>query len=311
MTPAIKIQDVDKYYDSKNGQPFHALNKISFDVAQGDFFALLGPNGAGKTTLINAMAGLNKINGGVIEIMGFDIHQQTIQAKKALGIVPQELVFDPFFTVQESLQFQSGYYGIKNNSSWIKEILENLGLSDKANTNMRKLSGGMKRRVMVAQALVHKPQVIVLDEPTAGVDVELRQNLWQFIARLNQAGHTILLTTHYLEEAQTLCNKIALMQKGALVTLKSTQELLQDFSGLKVKLKLQHANFNPVTQQDLPIVLQSLYKRHVGQYLLLDLQDYGALEGILNQLKQAQFTIEEMQLEQADLEDVFLALTKG
>src|SRR5690606_12288065 len=187
---------------SKARAPFRALNDVSFTVEQGEFFGLLGPNGAGKTTLISVLAGLARASGGSARICGYDVGTQYKEARRSLGVVPQELVYDPFFTVRETLRLQSGYFGIRRNDDWIDEILHNLGLSDKADANMRALSGGMKRRVLVAQALVHRPPVIILDEPTAGVDVDLRRSLWDFIVRLNKSGHTIMLTTHYLEEAE-------------------------------------------------------------------------------------------------------------
>ena len=192
---AISVQSVSKTFNGASGA-FKALDSISFDIQEGEFFGLLGPNGAGKTTLISILAGLMQPSSGRIQVHGLDVQTQAAQVRKILGVVPQELVFDPFFTVREALKFQSGYFGITRNDAWLDELLACLGLADKANHNMRQLSGGMKRRVLVAQALVHKPPVIVLDEPTAGVDVELRQTLWQFIARLNREGHTVLLTTH-------------------------------------------------------------------------------------------------------------------
>ena len=218
---ALSIKDVRKSYGK-----VQALDGISFDIQQGEFFGLLGPNGAGKTTLISTMAGLSRPDSGKIEVMGHDVEKDFRIARRQLGVVPQELVFDPFFTVRETLRFQSGYFGLRNNDDWIDEIMANLDLTSKAQSNMRSLSGGMRRRVLVAQALVHRPPVIVLDEPTAGVDVELRQSLWQFISRLNQAGHTIVLTTHYLEEAESLCARIAMLKGGRLVALDTTENLL-------------------------------------------------------------------------------------
>ena len=218
---ALSIKDVRKSYGK-----VQALDGVSFDIKQGEFFGLLGPNGAGKTTLISTMAGLSRPDSGTIEVMGHDVEKDFRIARRQLGVVPQELVFDPFFTVRETLRFQSGYFGLRNNDDWIDEIMANLDLTSKAQSNMRSLSGGMKRRVLVAQALVHRPPVIVLDEPTAGVDVELRQSLWQFISRLNQAGHTIVLTTHYLEEAESLCARIAMLKGGRLVALDTTENLL-------------------------------------------------------------------------------------
>ena len=227
---AISFKHLTKNYGS-----LVALNDVSLEIEEGEFFGLLGPNGAGKTTLISILAGLCRPTTGSVEVMGHDVQTDFRAARRLLGIVPQELVFDPFFTVRETLQFQSGYFGIKNNGEWIDEILHHLGLADKANKNMRALSGGMKRRVLVAQALVHRPPVIVLDEPTAGVDVELRQSLWKFISRLNQEGHTIVLTTHYLEEAQELCGRIAMLKKGQIVALDTTANLLARVNNSQTK----------------------------------------------------------------------------
>lgn len=227
---AISFKHLTKHYGS-----LVALNDVSLEIEEGEFFGLLGPNGAGKTTLISILAGLCRPTAGSVEVMGHDVQADFREARRLLGIVPQELVFDPFFTVRETLQFQSGYFGIKNNGEWIDEILHHLGLANKANKNMRALSGGMKRRVLVAQALVHRPPVIVLDEPTAGVDVELRQSLWKFISRLNQEGHTIVLTTHYLEEAQELCGRIAMLKKGQIVALDTTANLLARVNNSQTK----------------------------------------------------------------------------
>jgi ABC-2 type transport system ATP-binding protein len=204
-------------------------------IPKGEFFGLLGPNGAGKTTLISCLAGLVRSDSGRISVLGRDVVADYRDARRLLGVVPQELVFDPFFTVRETLRIQSGYFGIRKNDDWIDEILANLDLTGKADTNMRRLSGGMKRRVLVAQALVHKPPVIVLDEPTAGVDVELRQGLWQFIRRLNREGHTIILTTHYLEEAEALCGRIALLKQGKVVALDTTANLMERHAGASLE----------------------------------------------------------------------------
>jgi ABC-2 type transport system ATP-binding protein len=226
MTSAIAIKGISKHYGA-----LQALDDVSLKIHEGEFFGLLGPNGAGKTTLISILAGLCKPDQGSASIMGVDVQSTKREARRMLGVVPQELVFDPFFTVRETLRFQSGYFGIRNNDAWIDEIMANLDLTGKADSNMRSLSGGMKRRVLVAQALVHRPPVIVLDEPTAGVDVELRQSLWQFISRLNHDGHTIVLTTHYLEEAEALCQRIAMLKQGKVVALDTTANLLSRFGG--------------------------------------------------------------------------------
>src|SRR5260363_218093 len=216
---------------SKTLSKIASAEYISLTIEEGEFFGLLGPNGAGKTTLNHILAGLTRADGGRVRICGRDTLSDFRAARRMLGVVPQELVFDPFFTVRETLRIQSGYYGLLRNDDWIDEVLANLGLADKADANMRALSGGMKRRVLIAQALMHRPAVIVLDEPTAGVDVELRQTLWKFITQLNRAGHTIVLTTHYLEEAEQLCTRIAMLQRGEIVALDHTRALLQRFSG--------------------------------------------------------------------------------
>jgi len=230
MQSAVLVEHLTKSYGS-----LQALKNVSLDVREGEFFGLLGPNGAGKTTLISILAGLCRPDSGRAFVMGTNVQTNFIEARRLLGVVPQELVFDPFFTVRETLRFQSGYFGIRNNDDWIDEIMTHLDLTSKANSNMRSLSGGMKRRVLVAQALVHRPPVIVLDEPTAGVDVELRQSLWKFISRLNQDGHTILLTTHYLEEAESLCGRIAMLKSGQVVALDTTQNLLARYGAHKVQ----------------------------------------------------------------------------
>ncbi len=226
MAAAVSIVDVVKHFGS-----LQALAGVSLAIEEGEFFGLLGPNGAGKTTLISCLAGLIRPDSGTLKVLGHDVINDFREARRLLGVVPQELVFDPFFNVRETLQIQSGYFGIRKNDDWIDEILHNLDLTSKANVNMRRLSGGMKRRVLVAQALVHKPPVVVLDEPTAGVDVELRQGLWQFVRRLNGEGHTIILTTHYLEEAEALCGRIALMKQGRVVALDTTANLMAAHPG--------------------------------------------------------------------------------
>ena len=224
--PAVDLQQVSKRYESKRGA-VQALSEVSLKIQQGEFVGLLGPNGAGKTTLIQILSGLVRPSAGRVAVLGFDVQQAPFMARRSLGVVPQELVFDPFFTVRETLRIQSGYFGLAKNEAWIDELLIHLGLQDKADVNMRALSGGMKRRVLVAQALVHRPPVIVLDEPTAGVDVELRQSLWAFIRRLNEEGHTVMLTTHYLEEAESLCGRVILLKSGRVLADEPTEALLQ------------------------------------------------------------------------------------
>ena len=298
--PAISFQSVSKAYPSARGTTFLALDDVSLEIEQGEFFGLLGPNGAGKTTLISILAGLVRATSGTVRVLGSDVQADYAQARRKLGVVPQELVFDPFFNVREALRIQSGYFGVKHNDAWIDELLHNLGLSDKANTNMRQLSGGMKRRVLVAQALVHKPPVIVLDEPTAGVDVELRQTLWQFIARLNREGHTVLLTTHYLEEAEALCGRIAMLKTGRVVALASTSELLKSASSNVLRFKLD---------RELPAELAGK-ARVTGRIVQFPARDAVEIEQYLAAVRQAGLTAHDVEIRKADLEDVFLEVMR-
>lgn len=295
MTPAIKIEQVHKQFGA-----LHALRGVDLTIEQGEFFALLGPNGAGKSTLINLLAGLLRPSSGNLSVMGYDVMAQYRQARHALGVVPQELVFDPFFNVREMLRFQAGYFGKgPENDPWIDEVIESLGLTDKVNTNMRRLSGGMKRRALIAQALVHKPPVIVLDEPTAGVDVELRYMLWEFIKRLNREGHTIILTTHYLEEAEALCSRVALLKQGEVIALDSTKNLLASMPGKKLRLKLANA---------LPPSLKGMVRHQETQDYTLSLNAINQVEYVLAELRSANVAVEDMQLIEPDLEDVFVDL---
>ena len=294
--PAIKINAVHKSFGA-----LHALKGVDLTIEPGEFFALLGPNGAGKSTLISILAGLITPSSGSASVMGFDVVNQYQQARQLLGVVPQELVFDPFFNVREMLRFQAGYFGRgRENDPWIDEILEGLGLTDKAHTNMRKLSGGMKRRALIAQALAHKPPVIVLDEPTAGVDVELRQMLWEFIKKLNRDGHTIILTTHYLEEAEALCSRVGMMKQGEIVALDSTANLLNKFSGKHLRLTLGDVI--------LPAGIGSLMRHHEKGVYTFALSDMTQIEYVLSTLWSANIKVLDMQLSEADLEDVFMSL---
>ena len=293
--PAIAFQSVSKTYTTARGA-FQALDRVSFDIEEGEFFGLLGPNGAGKTTLISILAGLARASSGTVKVRGHDVQADYAAARRQLGVVPQELVFDPFFTVREALRLQSGYFGVRDNDAWIDELLENLGLADKANANMRQLSGGMKRRVLVAQALVHRPPVIVLDEPTAGVDVELRQTLWQFIARLNREGHTVLLTTHYLEEAEALCSRIAMLKAGKVVALERTSELLKAASSNVLRFKMDG---------ELPAGLFPR-ARVTGRIVQLPAHDAHEIETHLAAVREAGLRVEDVEIRKADLEDVFL-----
>ncbi len=292
MPAAIELRDVHKRFGD-----LHALSGIDLEIPQGEFFGLLGPNGAGKTTLISVLAGLVRADRGSARVMGHDVRADYRAARRALGVVPQELVFDPFFTVRETLGIQAGYFGLRDNRAWIDEVMHNLDLTPKADVNMRALSGGMKRRVLVAQALVHKPPVIVLDEPTAGVDVELRQALWQFIRRLNRDGHTIVLTTHYLEEAEALCARIAMLKQGRVVALDSTSNLLKRVHHLLLRLRLAGG---------LPEELRELEHGSTEDAHVLRLKSYEDVERALSSVRRAGSRIEEMELVQPDLEDAFV-----
>ncbi len=299
--PAISFQSVSKVYPTSGrpgSTPLKALDNVSFDIEEGEFFGLLGPNGAGKTTLISILAGLARPSSGAVTVYGFDVQRDYMQARRHLGVVPQELVFDPFFSVREALEFQSGYFGIHDNDAWIDELLNGLGLADKARANMRQLSGGMKRRVLVAQALVHRPPVIVLDEPTAGVDVELRQTLWQFVADLNRQGHTVLLTTHYLEEAEALCARLAMLKSGRVIALEKTSTLLANATASVLYFKTDGA---------LPPALRA-QARVTGRIVELPAQGPAEIEAQLATLRQAGVAIEDLEIRKADLEDVFFQL---
>jgi len=299
--PAVSFQHVSKSFPTKRGD-VHALRDVSLDIEAGEFFGLLGPNGAGKTTLISILAGLTRATSGQVLVHGKNVQSDYQAARRLLGVVPQELVFDPFFNVREALRFQSGYFGIRHNDVWINELLDGLGLADKASANMRQLSGGMKRRVLIAQALVHKPSVIVLDEPTAGVDVELRQTLWHFVSDLNKRlGSTVLLTTHYLEEAEALCGRIAMLKQGQVVALEKTSVLLSRAASNVLRFK---------TDATLPDDL-SAQARITGRVVQLPATDALAVERILARLREVGVVPEDIEIRKADLEDVFLELTSA
>ena len=293
MPVAVAVRELKKAFGS-----VQALDGVDLDVQEGEFFGLLGPNGAGKTTLISIVAGLTRADSGSAKVMGHDVVIDYRAARRSLGVVPQELVFDPFFTVRETLRFQAGYFGLRHNNAWIDEILHALDLTGKANANMRSLSGGMKRRVLVGQALVHKPPVIVLDEPTAGVDVGLRQSLWAFVRKLNQDGHTIILTTHYLEEAEELCGRIAMLKGGRVVALESKQALLHGYQGVTIR----------ITAPGAPVKFADKLVRREGDVLFFNLGSYQDLEELLAAYRIEGIRFTDLALQEADLEDVFLRI---
>ena len=297
MASAIEISALSKRYGA-----LQVLSAIDLNIQQGEFFAMLGPNGAGKTTLISILAGLVRATSGCARVMGSDVVSDYRAARRQLGVVPQELVFDPFFTVRETLRIQSGYFGLNNNDAWIDEVMHHLDLSNKANSNMRSLSGGMKRRVLVAQALVHRPPVIILDEPTAGVDVELRRSLWKFMQDLNRAGHTIVLTTHYLEEAENLCGRIAMLKQGAIVALDTPDNLIRRFHALYLHLRFDGA---------LPPSLAGIQVTADGDRHSFKLSTYAEVESVLAALRNAGRNVAEIELSQPDLEEVFVNIMHG
>jgi ABC-2 type transport system ATP-binding protein len=299
---AVAIRGVHKHY-----RGVHALRGIDLDIQPGEFFGLLGPNGAGKSTLISIMAGLTRPDSGRVAVHGHDVRRDFRAARRALGVVPQELVIDPFFSVREVLRLQAGYFGLgRAQHAWIEELIEALGLADKAGASTRRLSGGMKRRVLVAQALVHKPAVVVLDEPTAGVDVELRQQLWQFIRRLHRDGHTIVLTTHYLEEAEALCERIAILDRGEVIALDSKAGLLE--RGIDRATLTVHT-VEPLAT--LPPTLEPWLLRRTGNELVFALRRRtDAIAAVLDALRASGARIADLHTDKPDLEDVFLELTR-
>lgn len=301
MKPGISIKGI-----KKNFGDVHALRDVDLEIQQGEFFGLLGPNGAGKSTLINIIAGLAKADSGSVAVLGHDVVSDYRQSRRCLGVVPQELVFDPFFSVREILRIQAGYFGLgRENDSWIEQLLDSLKLADKADANMRSLSGGMKRRVLVAQALAHQPEVVVLDEPTAGVDVELRKSLWEFIKTLHKKGHTIVLTTHYLEEAEALCDRIAILNHGEIIALDTKDGLLS--RGIGNSMTVSITTTSPI---NVPAQLKENVKQQNDTHLMLLLnRQKDSVVQVLDLLREHGADILELQTEAADLEDVFVELT--
>jgi len=308
--PAIRIDNLAKRYapgKGESGEGKQALKGVSFDVPQGGIFGLLGPNGAGKSTLINILAGLVDKTGGSAEIWGFDIDRNRRNAKRAIGIVPQEIVFDPFFTPFEVLENQAGFYGVPKAARRSEELLRAVHLWDKRDAYARTLSGGMKRRLLIAKAMVHSPPILVLDEPTAGVDVELRRQLWELVAGLNAQGVTVVLTTHYLEEAEQLCDRIAIINHGELIANKPTRELI----GMA-----REKIVSVTVDKDLagPPMDESFLKAEVIESRRLDItydRDATTAGQVLALVQSHGYAIEDVTTREADLEDVFVSLTGG
>jgi ABC-2 type transport system ATP-binding protein len=300
-SPALAIFDLTKQYD---GHP--AVRGISFTIAPGEIFGLLGPNGAGKSTTINMIAGVTRLGGGTIEVFGFDNQRDYRTTRRLVGVMHQEVVIDNFFTIDQTLQFHAGYYGVRVDPAWRKRLIEQLGLGPHLHKVMIKLSGGLKRRFMIAKAMLHKPKLLILDEPTAGVDVELRHTLWEFVREINRAGTTILLTTHYLEEAEQMCDRLAIMHHGELIALEATGALVERLGTRGVIVHLHQ----PLTA--LPEELAGWGARldHTGHTISLTLPPPRTAGDLLGLLCQLGLPVADLETKRAGLEEVFLQITK-
>jgi len=301
MIPAVKISGLSKSYGS-----LVALDNVDLTIEKGNFFGLLGPNGAGKSTLINIMSGLARASNGYIEVMGHNVRSDWRKTRMTLGVVPQELAYDPFFTVREMLRLQSGYFGLgSSNYEWIEEILFHLDLSNKAKENIGNLSGGMKRRLLIAQALVHKPEVVVLDEPTAGVDVELRRSLWKYFRKLNKKGQTIILTTHYLEEAEINCDRIGILNHGKLKAVEEKSILLNRYPYRLLNLRLQDGSFKKIPQG----IKEKIVSAENGDISLRLHRENDKIGSIMEELHNANIKIIDLHTKDPGLEEIFMSLT--
>ena len=305
---AISIQNLTKIYrDGKTSEEKHALKSISLDIKRGSFFGLLGSNGAGKSTMINIMAGLVHKTSGDVSIMGYDIEKQMRAARSALGVVPHELVLDTFFTVRQALEIHAGYYGVPKAKRRTDELIDAMGLTDKADVNSRRLSGGMRRRLLIAKALVHQPDVLILDEPTAGVDVDLRNHLWNYIKQLNEQGTTIVLTTHYLEEAEKLCDEIAIINHGEVISHTPKDELISSFDSKHILVRTEESvDTLPPTLADKGWKLAP-----TGCLSLTYPPSSTSIMQLLEDIKSENLTIADISTLDANLEDIFLGLTKA
>jgi len=304
MTNAVEISGLRKTYLDKKGGAKEALKGIDLVVPKGSFFALLGPNGAGKSTIINILAGLVLKTSGEANIYGYDIEKDMRNARLSIGVVPQELILDTFFTVREALDIHAGYYGVPKAKRRTQEIIDALGLTDKADVNSRRLSGGMRRRLLVAKALVHNPKVLILDEPTAGVDVELRTQLWNYVKELNANGTTVLLTTHYLEEAEALCDQIAVINHGEVIANDKKEKLLKTFDSKELVITPGDA------LEVVPASLSNLQaKMDNGRMVITYEPSKTSIQDVLNQVAAAGISVRDLSTREADLEDIFIHLT--
>ncbi|MEJ2198190.1 MAG: ABC transporter ATP-binding protein [Desulfuromonadales bacterium] len=300
-TPALAIQNLTKEYDGTR-----AVNDISFTIAPGEIFGLLGPNGAGKSTTINMIGGVTHIGSGTIEIFGHDNRREYRNTRRMVGVMHQEIVIDNFFTIDQALRFHSGYYGVPDDPEWRQNLIERLGLKPHLHKVMIKLSGGLKRRFMIAKALIHKPRLLILDEPTAGVDVELRHTLWDFVRDINRQGTTILLTTHYLEEAEQMCGRIAIMHHGNLIALQSTSNLLKELGTRSILVYLE----KPINQVPENLCCQGAELNDEGTTLQLTLSANQATGELLKMLCDLGLPIADIETKRAGLEEIFLQITQ-
>jgi ABC-2 type transport system ATP-binding protein len=303
----LSVKNLKKIYSNKQTGDTHALNDLNLDVKEGEIFGLLGPNGAGKTTFINILAGTVIKTGGAVNVWGFDLDKNPRQVRASVGIVPQEVNLDPFFSPRNLLELQAGLYGVKKKDRITDEILKLVSLENQANSYARSLSGGMKRRLLVAKALVHQPPLVFLDEPTAGVDVELRKNLWENVKLLNKQGVTIILTTHYLEEAEEMCDRIGILNKGNLVALDSTENLLNRIQTKKVKFKI---NKKVMINENQMNSLKILYNNENEICVSYEKSKLN-IGDLITFIKKENIKIEDISTDDGDLEDVFLRLTKN
>ena len=303
----LSVKNLNKIYSNKSNKDVQALNNLNLDVQQGEIFGLLGPNGAGKTTFINILAGTSIKTSGDVNVCGFNLDKNPKQVRASIGIVPQEVNLDPFFSPKKLLELQAGLYGVKKKDRITDTILKLVSLDKQANSYARSLSGGMKRRLLIAKALVHQPPIIFLDEPTAGVDVELRKNLWENVKSLNNQGVTIILTTHYLEEAEKMCNRIGILNKGNLVALDSTKNLLNKIQTKKVTFKINKR----IEIQDNVLDSLKIISNEENEICVSYEKSKINIEEIINLLKKANVQIYDISTDDGDLEDVFIRLTKN
>ena len=303
----LSVKNLNKIYKSNNSNSINALNNLNLDVKEGEIFGLLGPNGAGKTTFINILAGTVIKTSGEVNVWGFNLDKNPRQVRASIGIVPQEVVLDPFFSPKRTLELQAGLYGVKKKERITDTILKLVSLDKQANSYARSLSGGMKRRLLIAKALVHQPPIIFLDEPTAGVDVELRKNLWENVKSLNNQGVTIILTTHYLEEAEKMCNRIGILNKGNLVALDSTKNLLNKIQTKKVTFKINKR----IEIRDNVLDSLKIISNEENEICVSYEKSKINIEEIINLIKKENVQIYDISTDDGDLEDVFLLLTKN